>query len=285
MDMVNPWFQLLRPHQWLKNLILLFPLFLGGGLFSDLSWLDFVAPVLAFCLASSASYIVNDLHDREQDLNHPQKCHRPLAAGAISQLNAVFIALSLLILAGIIAWRQPPMFSVWLLAYLLLSLGYSFGLKDQPIVDVFCIASGFVFRLFAGGAAFGVSISDWLFLSVLLLAIYLSFGKRLSELRHEGGGSPEKIRPVLARYPGGFLEGGMYISGAAVLVTYTMYVLVHPLLVYTVPICCFGLFVYLLRVMSGHGGDPTHALLKDPLLFLVGLVWVVFVGWSIYGAR
>ena len=76
----------------------------------------------------------------------------------------------------------------------------------------------------------------------------------------------------------------MYITGAAVLVTYAMYVLVHPILVYTVPLCCFGLLAYLLRVLSGKGGDPTRALLKDPVIFIVGLLWMILTGVAIYGA-
>ena len=157
-------------------------------------------------------------------------------------------------------------------------------LKTLPIVEIFCVVSGFLLRLFAGGVAFNVLISDWLFLSVFLLALYLVSGKRLGELSHSVGQTPEMIRPVLAMYPSGFFSGCMYISGASVLVTYTMYVLEHPLLIYTVPLCCFGLLAYLLRVLSGRGGDPTRALLREPALLIVGLVWVVMVGWSIYGA-
>jgi hypothetical protein len=148
---------------------------------------------------------------------------------------------------------------------------------------LFCVVSGFLLRLLAGGAAFGVLISDWLFLSVFLLALYLVAGKRYGEIRNVTGQSPELIRPVLGKYPDGFLLGCMYISGASVLVTYTMYVLDHAMLVYTVPLCCFGLLSYLLRVLSGKGGDPTRALLKDPALFFVGGIWLLLVGWGIYG--
>ena len=142
--------------------------------------------------------------------------------------------------------------------------------------------SGFLLRLFAGGLAFNVQISNWLFLSVFWLALYLVSGKRLGEIKHSHALAPDLIRPVLAKYPPDFLAGCVYISGTASLVTYTMYALEHSMLVYTVPLCCFGLLAFLFRAQSGKGGDPTWALLKDPVIFGVGITWVVFVALSIY---
>jgi decaprenyl-phosphate phosphoribosyltransferase len=189
--------------------------------------------------------------------------------------SALFLASILLSL------KLPVAFLGWLLAYLGLSFAYSVFLKNLPIFDVFCIASGFVFRLFAGGAAFSVDVSDWLFLSVLLLAIFLSAGKRLSEKLMLGELSGEH-RKSLAAYPDGVLDGFMFMSGAAVLVTYTMYVITMHRLVFTVPLCCFGLFRYALLVKGGESGDPTDALVKDPVLFMVGLSWALMVGFSTY---
>ncbi|MFA5585838.1 MAG: decaprenyl-phosphate phosphoribosyltransferase [Saccharofermentanales bacterium] len=274
-------FQLLRPHQWLKNLILLFPPFLGGTIFLPGVLAKGMVPFVSFCLASSASYVVNDLLDRENDLNHPDKQNRAIASGAVSPRQAIALAAFLLAASVALSFFVSYAFLGWLLVYLGLSFAYSFGLKDQPVFDIFCIASGFVFRLFAGGAAFDVRVSDWLFLSVLLLALFLSAGKRLSEKTLLGIDSGDH-RKALNGYPPGVLESFMYISGAAVLVTYTMYVITKHKLVFTVPLCCFGLFRYLMIVKRGGSGDPTHSLLKDPLLFVVGLVWVVMVSFTIY---
>ena len=171
-----------------------------------------------------------------------------------------------------------PLLVGWLQPY----LGHYFTfLKNLPVFDVFCIASGFVFRLFAGGAAFGVDVSDWLFLSVLLLAIFLSSGKRLSEKMMLGTLSGVH-RKALKEYPAGALEGFMYVSGSAVLVTYTMYAITMHRLVFTVPLCCFGLFRYVLIVKRGESGDPTDSLIKDPVMFMVGLLWVLHVGLATY---
>ena len=135
--------------------------------------------------------------------------------------------------------------------------------------------------LMAGGEAFGVVISEWLFLTVFLLAMFLSTGKRLGEkiILGEEAGSHRKS---LEGYPPGFLDGTMNLTGASVLVTYTMYALPHKPLVYSVPLCAYGLLRYILRVKSGAGGDPTESLVRDLQLLVVGLCWVVLVGWSIY---
>jgi 4-hydroxybenzoate polyprenyltransferase len=161
------------------------------------------------------------------------------------------------------------------------SLLYSLKLKNLPIFDVFCISLGFLLRLCAGGAAFSVYISDWLFLSVFFLSIFLSVGKRFSERLNLGENAGEH-RPVLATYPDGFLESAMYLSGAIVLVTYAMYTVGRPFLIYSVPLCMFGLLRYLLRIKSGLGGDPTEALLKDGQLLATGVLWAVWVGVSVY---
>ncbi|RKZ05412.1 hypothetical protein DRQ05_06475 [bacterium] len=112
--------------------------------------------------------------------------------------------------------------------------------------------------------------------------MFLVSGKRLGELKHSTGQSVKLIRPVLAQYPEGFFLGSLAMSGAAVLVTYTMYVISHHGNLLVIPLCCFGLLSYMMRVLSGKGGDPTRALLKDPALLVVGLAWVILVGLGTY---
>ena len=273
--------KLLRPHQWLKNLILFFPPFLGGVLLQPGMLQKGAIPFVSFCLASSFTYILNDILDCERDRLHPRKRQRAIASGAISVFAALVISVILLLPALGLAWSVSLLFFEYLALYLLVSAAYSHFLKNQPIFDIFCIASGFVFRLLAGGEAFGVVVSDWLFLSVLLLALFLSAGKRLGEQQLLGDEAGEH-RQSLGRYPPGTLEAMMLISAAAVLVTYTLYVLAKGKLLYTVPLCCFGLFRYILVVKGGGSGDPTLSLLKDPVLFLVGLGWAFMVGFGVY---
>jgi len=273
---------ILRPTQWLKNLILFFPPFLGGELLGAGVLTRGVAPVVSFCLASSSTYILNDIIDRESDRNHPRKSRRPIPSGGVSIPMATVLCLLCLAAALVLAYRISPVFLSILVAYLLVSILYSSYLKNLPIVDLFCISAGFLFRLQAGGEAYRVEVSEWLFLSVFLLSIFLSTGKRLFE-KNALGDAAVTHRRSLESYPRGFLDGIMYMTGGAVLVTYTLYVIEHHVLIYTVPLCCFGLLRYILRVKSGLGGDPTESLLKDGPLLVIGVLWAVMVGWGIYG--
>lgn len=273
--------RIIRPTQWLKNLMLYFPPFLGGTLLVSGTVGKGVVPFAAFCLASSATYVLNDILDVEQDSLHPLKKKRPIPTGDISAGAAAFYSGLLATVAVILSLRVSATFALYLLLYFLVSCLYSIKFKDIPIADIFAISSGFVVRLLAGGEAFGMVISEWLFLTVFLLAMFLSTGKRMGEkiILGEGAGSHRKS---LESYPQGFLEGMMYLTGASVLVTYTMYSMPHPPLVYSVPLCTYGLLRYILRVKSGAGGDPTESLIRDQQLLVVGLFWVIVVGWSIY---
>lgn len=272
----------MRVKQWVKNLMLLFPSFLGGKLAGTSFLAEGILPVSVFCIASSATYVFNDLLDAERDALHPRKCCRPIAKGLISSWGASSLTIGLAMVAVYGAALVSKRFLVLVLGYGLVSCLYSVKLKEIAVVDLFCIAAGFLFRLEAGGEAFHITISDWLFLSVFLLALFLSTGKRLGEkiaLGHSAG----EHRGSLLSYSEKYLQGAMFMTGAVVLVTYTMYVISLSSLIYTVPLCAFGLMRYVLRVESGKSGDPTESLLCDGQLFFVSLLWVIMVGLAIYG--
>ena len=274
---------ILRPHQWLKNLMLLFPPFLGGTLlqFEDLA--AFVLPLISFCCAASAVYIVNDILDLQQDRHHPLKRLRPIADGRITPPHALIYSLLLASLAIWTAVQVSRDFLIIVLLYLVISSAYSLRFKSLPVVEMFCVISGFLLRLQAGSVAYEVELSNWLILSVFLLALFLVSGKRLGEIRHTGGATAGLLRPVLEKYPSGFFEVSMGLSGAAVLVTYSLYLINYQGNIFLIPLCCFGLLSYLLRVLTGKGGDPTRALLKDPVLFIVGLLWFFLTSFTVYG--
>jgi decaprenyl-phosphate phosphoribosyltransferase len=274
--------KILRPVQWLKNLIIFFPPFLGGEFFEHGMFLKGIVPFAAFCFASNSSYVLNDILDRNRDSNHPIKKNRPIPSGEISVIASGILSLILLICSILLAFKISALFLFLLLAYLVISTSYSLVFKSLPIIDLFCVSAGFLLRLQGGGEAFGIVISEWLFMSVFLLSIFLSTGKRLSE-KNTLGEMAGSHRKALLSYPSGYLDGTMYMTGSAVLVTYTLYIIAHNKLVYTVPLCCFGLMRYILRVKSGLGGDPTESLLKDLPLLVTGLLWVVMVGWGLYG--
>ena len=273
--------RLLRPHQWLKNLLLFFPPFLGGKM-TDMSVLFHgISPFVAFCLASSATYVVNDIADSGNDALHVQKRSRPIAAGEITPRTGYFLAFGLGIISLMMTLQLPRLFPCILISYMSLSIAYTFKLKNIVIVDIFCIAVFFLLRLEAGGIAFGVKLSEWLFLSVFLLALFLSTGKRLCERLHLGENAGDH-RKALSEYPEGLLDGIMYMTAGAVLVTYTLYVISRHGMVYTVPLCCFGLLRYMYRVKTGRGGDPVYSMIQDPLLCSVSCLWVLMVGFWVY---
>lgn len=241
-------------------------------------------PFAAFCLASSSSYILNDICDIDRDRAHPDKKMRPLASGAVNTKAARFLVALLLSGSLILASSASRTLLVYIVIYFAVTTAYSLYLKNFPIIDIFCISSGFLLRLMAGGEVFKVPVSEWLFLSVFLLSIFLSTGKRLSE-KQLLNDAHQNHRISLSAYPPGFLDGLLYITASAALVVYSLYVVNRhsQLLLYTVPLCAFGLFRYIFRVKSGRGGDPTDSLTKDIPLFTVGLLWAITVGWGIYG--
>ncbi|MDA8163412.1 MAG: decaprenyl-phosphate phosphoribosyltransferase [Desulfobacteraceae bacterium] len=278
---MTAYLRLLRPKQWLKNLMLLFPPLFGGVLFTPRVLHNLAIPLLAFCLASSANYAINDVLDEEKDACHPTKKNRPIPSGAIHIRAALSLGVCLFTMAAVLGFLVSLPFLFTLLCYLLLSSVYSFKLKDLPVVDIFCVSAGFLLRLQAGGFAFHTPISDWLFLSVFLLSIFLSLGKRIAEkklLQRDYA----RHRPVLQEYPLDFLQGTMYMTGGTVLVTYSLYVIAHPGMLYTIPLCCFGLFWYVFRVVKGENGDPTEALLRDKVLLAVSLLWWLTISYSLY---
>lgn len=261
--------------------MLFFPTFLGGSMLYPGNISKGYIPFAAFCLTSSACYVLNDVFDAGSDANHPVKMRRPIASGAVSIRVASSIGIVLAAAGILIALQVAKTFLVLLIIYVVITILYSIRLKEYPIIDIFCISAGFLLRLQAGGVVFNIDISEWLFLSVFLLAIFLSTGKRLCE-KNSMGVDAGNHRKALLSYPDGFLDGAMFMTGSAVLVTYTMYVVTRPTLIYTVPLCCFGILRYILRVKAGFGGDPTESLLKDAPLFAVGLLWVVMIGYGIY---
>jgi decaprenyl-phosphate phosphoribosyltransferase len=279
--MIARYLTMLRPTQWLKNLMIFFPPFLAGQMLVPGIVAKGFPVFCSFCLVSSAGYIFNDLRDRKNDLHHPRKCSRPIPSGTVGIRSASLFSSILLIsgflMASLISSQILPM----LLAYAIVSFSYSLYFKKVPVVDLFCISAGFLIRLQTGGNLFGIQISSWLFVTVFLLAAFLSTGKRLSETRDLGSAAGDH-RSSLSLYPDGFLTGTMYLTGCSVLVTYAMYALNKPKLIYSVPLCLFGLLRYILRVSSGEGGDPTESLLKDRVLFVVSVLWVGMVVWSIY---
>lgn len=272
--------QLIRPKQWVKNGFVLAPLVFSGEFLQQAAIMQALLAVLLFCLASSATYVLNDLHDIERDRSHPVKSKsRPLAAGVVSPAAAMILLAFLytLLAAG---WFVAPKVVGVILGYMVLNLAYTFVLKHQPVVDIFTIAIGFVLRVYAGAVALSVPVSSWMFVTTLCLALYLAAVKRRQELAKSGAGA----REVLGKYTLSLVDRYAEISATGALLFYSMFVMsAKPDLVITVPLVLFGLFRYWYVVEALEGGEsPTDALLADWQLLLTVVAWVGVCMWALW---
>ncbi|QTD47046.1 decaprenyl-phosphate phosphoribosyltransferase [Ottowia testudinis] len=272
---------LMRPRQWVKNVFVLAPLLFTGMFAQSSAVKQALLSMLLFCMASSATYVVNDWRDIERDRRHPTKRHkRPMAAGSVTRPAAAALLVTLYALLALGALVQPKVMSV-IAIYIVLNLAYSFGLKHQPVVDIFIIASGFVLRVIAGAMALSVPVSSWMFVTTLCLALYLAAVKRRQELARSGTGS----REVLQKYSLGLIDRYAEMSATGALVFYSLFVMsAHTELIVTIPLVLFGIFRYWYVVEQKGGGEsPTDALLTDWQLMITGMAWVVLCAWRLAG--
>ncbi|MFM2173237.1 MAG: hypothetical protein RLZZ54_1164 [Cyanobacteriota bacterium] len=171
-----------RPRQWTKNLLVYASALFSFQLTPQIWWSSTKA-LVAFCLISSAVYLLNDVIDREADRAHPSKCRRPIASGALRVPIALEAAALITIISLLIAAAVTPGLAAVIAGYAVIQIAYCLGLKRQPLLDLFCIASGFLLRALAGLVATGLGASPWFLLTIGLLALFLAVEKRKAELR------------------------------------------------------------------------------------------------------
>jgi 4-hydroxybenzoate polyprenyltransferase len=269
----------MRPHQWLKNVLIFAALVFDGklGVIPDLVRTSI--GFLLFCLISSAVYIINDLSDVDADRLHPKKRNRPIASGALSVSVAWVAVVVIVVLSFPLAYLLSTSFSLVLLAYFLLNLGYSKWLKHVPIIDVFALASFYVLRVVAGLTIIHVArFSPWLYVVTTLLALYIGFGKRRAELALLAD-EAYSHRKVLDGYTIPLLDQFITIVSATTIGAYSLYTFSavnlpenHAMML-TIPFAIYGMFryLYLVQIKQG-GGAPEEELFKDrPLQIAIGL--------------
>lgn len=263
--------RLLRPKHWIKNLFVLAPL-IFSGLFTrpQMALLAALATVL-FCVAASIVYIINDLSDIERDALHPVKrLTRPLASGAVSitEARVVLVVLAALLLVG--SFVSIPVVAV-LIGYIVLNLLYSVWFKSVPVVDIFCVAAGFVLRVYAGADAIDVPLSSWMLVTTLSIALYLAAIKRRDELESQGDGA----RAVLGQYSIALLDRFALMASVCAMVFYSLFVVTtRPVLAFTIPLVLFGIFRYWFLVDRGARGEsPTDAVWNDRTLAITVVLW------------
>lgn len=280
--------KLIRPHQWLKNVFVMIPMFFGGSLLDPSDIRVSVVTFFAFSFIASSVYCFNDIIDVEADRRHPVKCKRPIASGAISVRSAwALMALMFLLSVGTVClldtYSHVINVGLVILIYYILNILYCSKLKQYAIVDVCIIAFGFVLRVLAGGFATDIALSKWLVLMTFLLTLFLSFAKRRDDvLRMNETGEPPRKNTI--RYNLTFINQAITITASVTLVCYIMYTVspevvnrFHSDLLYLTSVfVLLGLLRYIqITVVDKRSGDPTKMMLRDRFTQCVVLLWAL----------
>ncbi len=280
---VGAMIRLARPHQWIKNALVLAALVFGQRLFVLHDVVLAALAFVAFCALASAGYVLNDIADRDADRLNPEKCDRPLARGDLTVAAATREALALAAIAGVLSVILGPEFLGIAVLYAALQFVYSLWAKHQVIVDVIAVAIGFVLRAFAGGVAIHVEVSPWLVFITFVLALFLVLARRRHELIALGDDAIAH-RSALSQYSVRLVDQMISIVAGATLVSYMIYTasteveakLGTPHLYLTVPFVAFGILRYLYLIDErNEGGDPARILLQDRPMMLAVVLWIL----------
>lgn len=296
MKKIKEYIKLIRVKHYFKNILIFLPLIFSGNLFDGVKILNCVVGFIAFSLATSFVYVINDIRDIENDRQHPVKKNRPLAAGTVSVKEGILLAIILLVISyilniflinsGEVNLNKTVLIFGLTTLYTVLNIAYSFGLKNKPIIDVFILVSGFLIRVLYGAAITSITVSNWLYLTVIAGAFYMGLGKRRNEIMKQG----DKSREVLKRYSKEFLDKNMYVCLTLAIVFYSLWCvdvttierMGNNFMVWTVILVMIILMKYSLDIEGDSYGDPVDVLFKDKILMLMVALYGVIVFAMIY---
>ena len=277
------YFYLLRLHHWPKNAFIFIPAFFAGVLKDWTLIFILTQGFVCFGLVSSAVYIINDYRDRETDRQHPTKKNRPLASGKISETTAVVVLLLLLAIAIPWGFVLSSTFGISLVAYLVMNVMYSMGLKNVAIVDTLIVSSGFLIRTVAGGWLAHVAISQWLVIMVFLLSYFLAMGKRRDDLiLFQQGQVP--LRASSKNYSVEFVNTILSLLSGVIIVSYIMYTVsdevvnrLHSEHLYITSLFVFAGLIRFLQItmVEQRSGSPTRIFLTDVFIQLTLAGWIL----------
>lgn len=278
-----------RPRQWIKNVLVLSAPLAAGRLFEGPILRASVLAFVAFCLISGAIYVVNDIHDVEEDRLHPKKRFRAIPSGDLSIPAAWALALVIGIIGLAIGFATSVPLGATLVVYLLLQIGYSIFLKHQPVIDLAIVSSGFLLRAIAGGVAAEIPLSQWFLLVASFGSLFMVAGKRYSEMLSLGADAG--TRKSLASYTDTYLRFTWMLGAAMVLISYSLWAFdnIHrgPLHVgwTAISIAPFtlGLLQYAREIDIGEAGEPEDVVLRDRVLQVFGLLWLIVICIAVFG--
>jgi decaprenyl-phosphate phosphoribosyltransferase len=279
-----------RPKQWTKN-VLVFAAPLAAGVLDDGdALLKTLVAFVAFCLAASGAYFLNDASDAAADRLHPTKRFRPVAAGELSVNLARGIAIGLIVASLLIAAPvNDGKLSGVIAAYLAVTIAYSLWLKHEPVIDLAAVAAGFVFRAIAGGVATGVQLSDWFLIVAGAGSLFMVTGKRHAE-QIELGDASHSHRSTLADYSDAYLRYVRAVASGVMLTAYCLWAFENASATgdttwFRLSIVPFVLAVlrYALVIEQGGGGAPEEVVLSDRVIQILGVLWIVTFSLGVHG--
>ena len=279
--------RLMRPKHYIKNFLIFLPLIFSGLFLNFNNLIKTSEGFLLFCLTTSIIYIINDINDKEKDKKHITKKNRPIASGRVSVKNAVMEIVVLFIITVILffIFKIPISSLCFLISYFVFNLGYSLGLKNVPILDILLLVSGFVIRVLYGASILSITVSNWLYLSILAISFYLGLGKRRNEIEKNG----KKSRKVLEYYSKEFLDKNMYMFLCMSIIFYSLWTTDikvvsenNNLLIWTIPIVITICIKYSMNIQGDSSGDPIEVILKDKVIMLLGLMLALLIFLILY---
>jgi len=276
-----------RPRQWIKNTLVLTAPIAAGVAFQPRALLQMLVAVIAFCVAASGIYLVNDAVDAEADRAHSTKRLRPVASGELSVRTAWTAALVLLpgalVISALLTWQLFVVVAI----YEVIQLWYCVGMKREPVIELASVASGFLLRAIAGGVATNIELSKWFLIAAGFGSLFMAAGKRYAEIRlvQDTGVA---IRPVLERYTPTYLRFVWTMSAGVLVTTYALWAFAmhqatpNEWSVMSIVPFVVALLRYAVDVDSGAAGEPEEVVLHDRMLLLLGGIWVVCLMASVY---
>ena len=269
----------MRPGQWIKNLFVFAPLLFSAKILVQADVISTVVAFMSFSFAASAVYVLNDIVDIESDRLHETKRHtRMLASGRVQKPTAIVIVAILVVVAAALSFAMPRVLGV-IVIYLLVNIAYSFWLKHQPVLDIFCIASGFVLRVTAGAQAIHVDLSAWMAVTTFSLALFLASMKRKAELKQSAGAG----RLVLQSYTPELVSMFATVSASSAVVFYSLYCLsTKPAMTITIPVVLFGIMRYwFVSDKSERSQNPSDTIFSDVQLALAAIIWLALSAYAL----
>ncbi|MEU5841279.1 decaprenyl-phosphate phosphoribosyltransferase [Rhodococcus sp. NPDC047139] len=276
-----------RPRQWVKNVLVLAAPMAAGSV----TQVDVLLPValafVVFCMAASGIYLVNDAMDVEADRAHPTKRFRPIAAGVLPVRLAYIMAVVLLVGSILLSFLANWQLAVVMAVYIVIQLAYCFGLKHQAVLDICIVSSGFLIRAIAGGVAAEIPLSQWFLLIMAFGSLFMAAGKRYAELRLATR-TGAKIRKSLEYYTETYLRFVWTVAATAVVLCYGLWAFEQDNVAgsnwYAISMIPFVVAIlrYAVDVDGGEAGEPEEIALKDRVLQLLAVVWILVVGGAVY---